>query len=341
MSQRLINIGTGPNTKDGDTVRQAFKLVNDNFTEVYTLLGQGTSNNIITVDVEGSLWAADSTLMIDAVNNTITTTELTVNGSVIFATPNGTIHVRGTDPVAFGLNPNDAPHVHIEANDPTTTDLFLGDDSQFVRLATDGSVIINARLGAMAPAVVKGSDGVLINNGTSITSIDTSETNVIITVTDHGLFEGDKVYFEEINGTTELNFNSYYVTNVAGDNFELLDTSNNPVLSSDVTPWEDSGVIYSASKGGDVIINAGGLNDDYGDEGVVEVYGKTVSITTQSNNVWMFDGVNLSLPDGGDILDSSGTTVLGGGGGASTGNILFQSDYIYNSPSNQIGRAHV
>ena len=136
---------------------------------------------------------------------------------------NGTIHVRGTDPVAFGLNPNDAPHVHIEANDPTTTDLFLGDDSQFVRLATDGSVIINARLGAMAPAVVKGSDGVLINNGTSITSIDTSETNVIITVTDHGLFEGDKVYFEEINGTTELNFNSYYVTNVVGNNFELLE----------------------------------------------------------------------------------------------------------------------
>jgi len=42
MAQRIINIGTGPNTKDGDTVRQAFNLTNQNFTEVYTLLGLAT-----------------------------------------------------------------------------------------------------------------------------------------------------------------------------------------------------------------------------------------------------------------------------------------------------------
>lgn len=39
MAQRIINIGSGPNTKDGDTVRQAFNLTNQNFTELFNYLG--------------------------------------------------------------------------------------------------------------------------------------------------------------------------------------------------------------------------------------------------------------------------------------------------------------
>ena len=314
MSQRLINIGTGPNTKDGDTVRQAFNLVNQNFTELYDLVGHGGTQAIIA-DVEGSLFADDSSLIVDAINNTITTDQLTVNGTVILNLENGTIRIRGSEPITYGLNPNDAPHVHIEAMDPTSTELFVGDDLQFLRLATDGSIILNARSGSMAPAVVKGADGVLVNNGSEITDINLGNTNVVITVVNHGLVEGDKLYIQDVEGATELNDLSYYATNIDGDNFELLDANSDPILSSNISAWTTGGVIYSATRGGDVIINAGGLDDAYGDEGVVEVYGKTVSITTQTDNTWMFDGVNLTLPSGGDILDSEGNTVLGGGAG--------------------------
>lgn len=45
---------------------------------------------------------------------------------------------------------------------------------------------------------------------------------------------------------------------------------------------------------------------------------------------WLFDVTgNLTLPSGGDILNSSGASVLGGGT-ASTGNIRFVTDFIYN-----------
>jgi chromosome segregation ATPase len=35
MAKQIINIGSGFNTKDGDTVRDAFNKVNQNFTELY------------------------------------------------------------------------------------------------------------------------------------------------------------------------------------------------------------------------------------------------------------------------------------------------------------------
>jgi hypothetical protein len=47
---------------------------------------------------------------------------------------------------------------------------------------------------------------------------------------------------------------------------------------------------------------------------------------------WLFDSSgNLTLPAGGDILNSSGQSVLGGGGNANTGNFTFDADTIINN----------
>lgn len=75
MAQRTINIGTGPNTRDGDTVRNAFDKVNQNFSELYTAVGQTTDGFIVT-DIKGSVFGEDSTAIIDAINNTISATHI-------------------------------------------------------------------------------------------------------------------------------------------------------------------------------------------------------------------------------------------------------------------------
>lgn len=77
MSQRIINIGTGPNTKDGDTVRQAFSLTNQNFTEVYALLGQSSNN--FTGNLSGSVFADNSTLIVDGITGKVYATDLTTS----------------------------------------------------------------------------------------------------------------------------------------------------------------------------------------------------------------------------------------------------------------------
>jgi hypothetical protein len=108
MAKQVINIGTRPNSKDGDAIRDAFNKVNQNFTELYAItsgtvegitelaqdyaaqmLVSGVHSGItvnyddinnrlnlsladqISTDLTGSVFSNNSTLLVDAVNGTI------------------------------------------------------------------------------------------------------------------------------------------------------------------------------------------------------------------------------------------------------------------------------
>ncbi len=64
MAKQLVNIGTDPNDNTGDTLRAAYDKLNDNDTEIYSLLGNGTTLSI-TGDVSVSSGAV--TIANDAV----------------------------------------------------------------------------------------------------------------------------------------------------------------------------------------------------------------------------------------------------------------------------------
>jgi|SRR5210317_19066 len=69
MAQRTINIGSSANKGDGDPIRTAFGKVNDNFTELYGKVTVLENGQIAQVqDTQGSIFADDSTLLVDAVN---------------------------------------------------------------------------------------------------------------------------------------------------------------------------------------------------------------------------------------------------------------------------------
>ena len=104
MAKQTINLGTSANKGDGDPLRTAFDKVNDNFDEVYGLLGaeggdtddvvapmlvhndhtnitvtrDDAANKIIfsvdqaVTDLKGSVFADDSTLLVDGVAGYIT-----------------------------------------------------------------------------------------------------------------------------------------------------------------------------------------------------------------------------------------------------------------------------
>jgi len=103
MAKQTVNLGTSANKGDGDPLRTAFDKVNDNFTEVYGLLGAegGDVDDVVALmlvhsdhtnvtvtrddaankiifsvdpydgDITGSVFGDDSTLLVDGVNNTI------------------------------------------------------------------------------------------------------------------------------------------------------------------------------------------------------------------------------------------------------------------------------
>jgi len=115
MTKQVINVGTTANDRKGDSLRAAFQKVNANFTELYTavenistgedvdLTGYATEqyvddavgaieipdvSNFITAadiptDFKGSVFADDSTLLVDAVSGKIVGEVDTLVGSIV------------------------------------------------------------------------------------------------------------------------------------------------------------------------------------------------------------------------------------------------------------------
>ena len=78
MAIQVINIGTSPNKGDGEPLRTAFDKINDNFSELslkVTNLETG-GVTVTTGDVKGSVFGDDSTLLVDGVNSTIPSANL-------------------------------------------------------------------------------------------------------------------------------------------------------------------------------------------------------------------------------------------------------------------------
>jgi inosine/xanthosine triphosphate pyrophosphatase family protein len=70
MAQKVINIGTSVNSGGGDALRDAMIKINDNFTELYADI-VALEDGQIDTDIKGSVFADDSTLLVDAVNGII------------------------------------------------------------------------------------------------------------------------------------------------------------------------------------------------------------------------------------------------------------------------------
>jgi hypothetical protein len=70
MAKQTINVGTAANSGGGDPLRNALVKVNENFTEVYAKLTALEDGNVVT-DIKGNVFGDDSSLLVDAINNTI------------------------------------------------------------------------------------------------------------------------------------------------------------------------------------------------------------------------------------------------------------------------------
>jgi hypothetical protein len=57
MSQRIIDLGTGPDSQTGDDLFTAFTKTNDNFTELYSVfLGNGITEINANAIISNNIW---------------------------------------------------------------------------------------------------------------------------------------------------------------------------------------------------------------------------------------------------------------------------------------------
>jgi hypothetical protein len=95
MPKQRINIGTAVNTGTGDTLRSAMQKVNNNFDELYDLIGQDSTGK--SIDISGNV-----------ISSTFTNTDINIS-------PNGTGDVViDADLVVNTIKSDDSAQVTVE-----------------------------------------------------------------------------------------------------------------------------------------------------------------------------------------------------------------------------------
>ena len=187
MAKQTINLGTSANKGDGDPLRTAFDKVNDNFDEVYSLLGAegGDTDDVvapmlvhndhtnITVtrddaankiifsvdpydgDITGSVFGDDSTLLVDGVNNTIPKANIedSANWDTAFGWGNHTAGGYAPQTTTYTKTEVDSAISAVNTLDGDFTGSVFGDDST---LLVDG--VNNKIVGAVDTASLRTSE---------------------------------------------------------------------------------------------------------------------------------------------------------------------------------------
>lgn len=85
MAKMTVNIGSSPNSRDGDSLRSAFMKINKNFDELYSLVSSfDGSQEEIETDLKGNVLAYDGTLLVDATAGKLTQAAIPWNVALTF-----------------------------------------------------------------------------------------------------------------------------------------------------------------------------------------------------------------------------------------------------------------
>jgi hypothetical protein len=183
-----------------------------------------------------------------------------------------------------GISNNEASHIHLVAGNPVTTDIYLGDDDQYVKIEKNGGDVV-----------------VGTNTNTNHWRFG---TDGILTFPSGNMSIGNAFGGDGILGSTNTTVGVVAQGQYGGVGLQWIENISNIDSTSTQT-------LVAA-----VIVNSPLASTT----GTVQVVTGFVSTGSVAEHTWEFgvDG-DLTLPAGGDIKNSSGTSVLSN----------IQGEYIY------------
>lgn len=295
MTKKIINIGSSANAGNGDPLRLAFGKINDNFNELYTLTG-GSIGALteLAQDYAAPLFTHGShsgiTFTYDDVNNRIVATV-------------ATDYVTSITDFGEGFALNGAGKI-------VTNKLYSTNETQptqHYRLTLDTNGVIHLP------------DQSIIN-GATLKSVAGNYAG--ITAGTVGADE-DSWMWVDANGAwvaTDYSETAYTWHFKNDGKLEFPDGSTQETAyqytASDTAPALTAGSLWFNTDEGKLYVNH---NNIWVDANPTEIDADAARF----NNLGQ-----IELPVGGDIVDSNGTSVLGGN--TNTGNIGFVDDAIYN-----------
>ena len=243
MALQTINIGTSANKGDGDPIRTAFTKVNANFTELFA---KHDGTVATKADIQGSVFADDSTVIIDAVSSKVNL-DGTVKGNIIpdvdvtydigsstkrfkdLYLSGNTIHL-GTSTLSVDTNGNFQLSGGLKSNNP-----IVGDDSTLLVDTANSSIPYAVLSGT--PTIPSTTDN--ITEGTNLYYTDVRADARITNASTTDLSEGTNLYYTDarvdakITALQTAGFDGDIKGSVFGDDSTLLvDGVNNSISYS-------------------------------------------------------------------------------------------------------------
>jgi len=128
MTQQLIDIGVQGNDGTGDSIRESFRKVNENFNEIYSVFGLGGTIRFTDLGDTPTSYSANQVIMSDTTGTTLTARDLVAGaGIAIDKTNNASVTIRST---TAGLIGDSAPSLGLNLNANNFTIARLANPSQ-------------------------------------------------------------------------------------------------------------------------------------------------------------------------------------------------------------------
>ena len=230
MAILTINIGTSANKGDGDPLRVAFDKINKNFAEL------DVTNTV--KDIKGSVFADDSTVLVDSVNGTLNASALSgslpaIDGSALTGLTVSTLSysaLTGTPTTISGYGITDA-YTKTEVDNAITSSVLPSGSAQSIDVvAQDSTVLVDSVNGTLNATTLTGALPAI--DGSALTGVTTAFSNITSTPTTlagYGITDAATLNnmaptgAVDFTGATTIDFNTVTINNL-----EFADISAKP-----------------------------------------------------------------------------------------------------------------
>ena len=258
MAKQTINIGAVANDGTGTNLRSGAIIVNDNFNEIYTALGNGSSITLTATPTELNLLAGATAIVTS--NNSVALTNKTINGSSNTLSnisnsslTNSSFSIRDDSSSAISIALGGT--LKIKSNDGITTTVSQGDT---INIQLDGTVLTSTSINTLSNKTIIASS----NTISGITNTNLSGTAGITNANIANPF----IQFSDESSTVNSTALGGKLEFLAGEGINTIVGTSSLTISAELATSANAGVAtfntasFTVSTGDVTIKNAGVSN---------------------------------------------------------------------------------
>ena len=258
MAKQTINIGAVANDGTGTNLRSGAIIVNDNFNEIYTALGNGSSITLTATPTELNLLAGATAIVTS--NNSVALTNKTINGSSNTLSnisnsslTNSSFSIRDDSSSAISIALGGT--LKVKSNDGITTTVSQGDT---INIQLDGTVLTSTSINTLSNKTIIASS----NTISGITNTNLSGTAGITNANIANPF----IQFSDESSTVNSTALGGKLEFLAGEGINTIVGTSSLTISAELATSANAGVAtfntasFTVSTGDVTIKNAGVSN---------------------------------------------------------------------------------